>query len=182
VVAPDACTDAQITELEACAAKHRSIARFARGASGLSVDRLSVWAEEVLRPAVTASKAPDGRPVGGRAWVVAWDVGWVMSRLCRSWGPANGEFYGGWSLGMFDAPDTPCLGTGLPRLRVRQVREGVTLARWGSTPANNDGERPRRLPPVLDLRHLVSALAGPGIDTLEAACAEFEDVTGAHDV
>ncbi len=178
LVLPDHATRETVADVEAWARAHPTRARGGRGAARLSVDRLSVWAEDVLRPAITASKAPNGRPVGGRAWLVTWDVPWTMSRLCRSWGPATGAFYGGWSLGMFDAPDAAGQGTGFPRLRIRQLRDGVALARWSGTPTNARGERPRRLPPVIDLRHLTNALAGAGIESLQDACIEFEVLGG----
>jgi hypothetical protein len=173
LIVPDGISDAAMVEILAWADAHPVRLRFARGAQ-LTLDRLSVWAEEVLRPAITASSADDGRPVGGRAWIFAWDAPRVISRLVRAWGPAQRTFYGGWSLGMFDEPGAPGAGSGHPRVRIRQLRDGLALISWGGTPTNKKGKRPTRLPPILDLRHLTNALAGPGITTLVDACAAFE--------
>jgi hypothetical protein len=174
IVVPDDTDDPSLVEVDHWVVHNLRPGRFARDAVGPYTDRLTPWCEEVFRPAITAAKAPTGRPVGGRSWVMTWDVAAVASRVCRHPGVGGREFYGGWSLGLFDAPNAPGAGTGYPRLRLRQLRDGVVSARWGGTPTNAKGERPRRLPPILDLRHLVAAVAGPALDSLDSACTAFE--------
>lgn len=137
------------------------------------VHLLSAWREEVLRPYVVGS----GEPVSGaasHAWTVTWEGAWVLSRLARDFDEGRGRNYGGWTFGFFDRPpseDEP-EGTpdGHPRLVVRQLSDLSTLLRWGSLPGKGNVPRPG---PVLDLRHLVRALAGNGIETLGQACQEF---------
>jgi hypothetical protein len=173
LVLPDSATSTQIAKARAWADTHQASGRFARRANRLSVDRLSSWSEAVLRPAVTASKAPESRPIGGRPWIVGWDLPWAFSRLARRWGAAEMRMFGGWSLGLFDAPGAPGEASGAPRVLARQLRDGIVTMRWGGTPLGAKG-RPRRLAALVDLRHLVTALAGHGLDAFTPACVEFD--------
>jgi hypothetical protein len=173
LVLPNSATNEQMLQARAWTDARPSSGRFGRRANRLLVDRLSSWSEAVLRPAVTASKAPEGRPVGGRPWIMGWDLAWVFSRLARRWGAAELRMFGGWSLGLFDAPGAPGEASGAPRLLARQLRDGLVTMRWGGTPKGKKG-RPHRLAPLVDLRHLVTALAGHGLDEFEPACVEFD--------
>lgn len=165
---------ADLTPTREWAANHPDAAgRFARDDTTWHVHHLTGWRENVLRPHVVGVEgAPSGAST--RAWLVSWDIPWVLSRLAGRWAPGRGVNFGAFSCAFFDRPEAPGELTGHPRLILRAVNEAVCFSRWGRMPSQPGGGRRPRPGPVLDLRHITRAVAGNGIDSLDLACRTFE--------
>jgi hypothetical protein len=109
-----------------------------------------------------------------RCDIVGLNLLFDFGRIAQHWRPARGEYYGGWSLGLWGAYDadgewirTPYR----PRLRARAIDPRRTLFEWGSTGDDEDAWKGRGR--FVDLRTLAFALTDRG-HTLESACHAFD--------
>jgi hypothetical protein len=110
-----------------------------------------------------------------RCDIVGFNLLFDLGRLASYWGPAQGDFRGGFSLGIWGTYTSEGKWKDTKhrqRLRVRAIDPRRTLFRWGHR-TQNDPERrgPGRF---VDLRTLAFALTDRSY-TLEGACQAFGD-------
>jgi hypothetical protein len=109
-----------------------------------------------------------------RCDVVGLNLLFDLGRIASYWAPGRGDYYGGWSLGIWGSVNDE--GEWIdadhhPRLRAKAIDPRRTLFEWGST-GDGDGAWKGR-GRFVDLRTLAFALTDRG-HTLESACDAFD--------
>jgi hypothetical protein len=108
-----------------------------------------------------------------RCEIVGLNLLFDLGRLAGYWAPAEDDYFGGWSLGIWGSFDRDGRWQDQarhPRLRAKAVDPRRTLIAWGSIGKTPDYWKGRGR--FVDLRTLVFALTDKG-HSLETACAAF---------
>ena len=109
-----------------------------------------------------------------RCDIVGLNLLFDLGRIASYWSPAEDDYYGGWSLGLwgeYDSDGTWKDAPRHPRLRAKAIDPRRTLFGWGSIGKDPDFWKGRGR--FVDLRTLAFALTDRG-HTLESACAAFD--------
>jgi hypothetical protein len=109
-----------------------------------------------------------------RCDIVGFNLLFDVGRLAAYWAPAEDDYYGGWSLGIWGSygPDGKWHAAARhPRLRAKAIDPRRTLFEWGSIGEDPDYWKGRGR--FVDLRTLAFALTDRG-HTLESACHAFD--------